>query len=197
MAYIRFRFGSGASREPRAWQRRACTISCQPCQRRVSAQDQFLSMHMWIYVHFSPGTSRKAQGRPPMSCGHIFHWANESLCLLAQGGQNVANWVILCPQTVGRRARRASLALFARSCSRPRQLVRWRLLVNKRGPVSGTAAFLPLDTCLFFISPISTMSGGKSGGKAGDASSAKTQSRSAKAGLQFPCLLYTSPSPRD
>ena len=30
------------------------------------------------------------------------------------------------------------------------------------------------------------MSGGKSGGKAGDASSAKTQSRSAKAGLQFP-----------
>ncbi|WFC97635.1 histone H2A [Malassezia yamatoensis] len=30
------------------------------------------------------------------------------------------------------------------------------------------------------------MSGGKSGGKAGDASSSKTQSRSAKAGLQFP-----------
>ena len=30
------------------------------------------------------------------------------------------------------------------------------------------------------------MSGGKSGGKAGDASSAETQSRSAKAGLQFP-----------
>ena len=30
------------------------------------------------------------------------------------------------------------------------------------------------------------MSGGKSGGKDGDASSAKTQSRSAKAGLQFP-----------
>merc|ERR1712107_548386 len=42
------------------------------------------------------------------------------------------------------------------------------------------------DTCLFFISPISTMSGGKSGGKAGKSSGGKTQSRSAKAGLQFP-----------
>lgn len=87
-----------------------------------------------------------------MSCGHIFHWANESLCLLAQGGQNVANWVILCPQTVGRRAWRASLALFARSCSRPRQLVRWRLLVNKRGPVSGHGSIsFPRHLSVFHI----------------------------------------------
>jgi len=54
MAYIRFRFGSGTSREPRALQRRACTISCKPCQRRVPAQDQFLSMHLWILCpHFA------------------------------------------------------------------------------------------------------------------------------------------------
>lgn len=152
MAYIRFRFGSGAPREPRACQRRACTISCQPCQRRVPAQDQFLSMHKWILCPLSTWYITQGSGPSPMSCGHIFPWANESLYPLAQGGQNVANWVILCPQSVGRRAWRASLALFARSCSRPRQLVRWRLLVNKRGPVSGHGSLsFPRHLSVFHI----------------------------------------------